>query len=67
MAEVFSPGKNDSTQVNNVIQEEYTDTISEEYSPIDTIANLISDIRGKYSTPNNISSAYCWSESTVCV
>lgn len=47
MAEVFSPGKNDSTQVNNVIQEEYTDTISEEYSPIDTIANLISDIRGK--------------------
>lgn len=47
LAEVFSPGKNDSTQVNNVIQEEYTDTISEEYSPIDTIANLISDIRGK--------------------
>lgn len=47
LAEVFSPGKNDSTQVNNIIQEEYTDTINEEYSPIDTIANLISDIRGK--------------------
>lgn len=47
LAEVFSPGKNDSTQVNNIIQEEYADTISEIYNPIDTIANLISDIRGK--------------------
>lgn len=47
LAEVFSPGKNDSTQVNNIIREEYADTISEVYNPIDTIVNLISDIRGK--------------------
>lgn len=47
LAEVFSPGKNDSTQVNNIIQEEYTDTVNEKYNPIDTIATLISDIRGK--------------------
>lgn len=47
LAEVFSPGKNDSTQVNNIIREEYADTISEVYNPIDTIVNLISDIRVK--------------------
>ena len=36
LADVFAPGKEDSTQVSNVIQEEYTDTLDEVYSPIDT-------------------------------
>lgn len=47
LAEVFSPGKNDSTQVDNIIQKEYTDTTSDKSNSIDTIANLISDIRTK--------------------
>ena len=32
LADVFSPGKPDSTQVDNIIQEEYTDTIDEAYN-----------------------------------
>ena len=45
LGEVFSPGKADSTQVNNVIQEEYTDTLTEAYSPADTVAILLKDIQ----------------------
>lgn len=47
LADVFSPGKADSTQVNNVIQEEYTDTIDEAYNPIDTLASILTDIQDK--------------------
>lgn len=47
LADVFAPGKEDSTQVNNVIQEEYTDTLDEVYSPIDTISNMITGIQHK--------------------
>lgn len=47
LADVFAPGKEDSTQVSNVIQEEYTDTLDEVYSPIDTISSMITDIQHK--------------------
>lgn len=47
LAEVFSPGKSDSTKVNNVIQEVYTDTIEETYNPVDTIATILTDIQHK--------------------
>lgn len=47
LADVFAPGKEDSTQVNNVIQEEYTDTLDEVYSPIDTISSMITGIQHK--------------------
>ena len=47
LADVFSPGKEDSTQVSNVIQEEYTDTLDEVYSPIDTISSMITGIQHK--------------------
>lgn len=45
LADLFSPGKADSTQVNNVIQEEYTDTIDEAYNPVDTLAGMLSNIQ----------------------
>ncbi len=47
LADVFAPGKEDSTQVSNVIQEEYTDTLDEVYSPIDTIGSMITGIQHK--------------------
>lgn len=47
LANVFAPGKEDSTQVSNVIQEEYTDTLDEVYSPIDTISSMITGIQHK--------------------
>ena len=47
IADVFVPGKADSTEVNNVIQEEYTDTLEEAYNPIDTIASMLTDIQSK--------------------
>lgn len=47
LAELFSPGKADSTQVNNVIQEEYTDTIEEAYNPVDTLAGMLSNIQNR--------------------
>lgn len=47
LADVFSPGKPDSTQVNNIIQEEYTDTIDEAYNPVDTIATMLTSIQHK--------------------
>ena len=47
LADVFAPGKEDSTQVSNVIQEEYTDTLDEVYSPIDTISTMITGIQHK--------------------
>lgn len=46
LAEVFAP-KEDSTLVNNVVQEEYTDTINEIYNPVDTITNMLADIQHK--------------------
>lgn len=47
LADVFAPGKEDSTQVSNIIQEEYTDTLDEVYSPIDTISSMITGIQHK--------------------
>lgn len=47
LADVFSPGKPDSTQVDNIIQEEYTDTIDEAYNPVDTIATMPTSIQHK--------------------
>lgn len=47
LADVFSPGKPDSTQVDNIIQEEYTDTIDEAYNPVDTIATMLTPIQHK--------------------
>lgn len=47
LADVFAPGKEDSTQVSNVIKEEYTDTLDEVYSPIDTISSMITGIQHK--------------------
>ena len=47
LADVFAPGKEDSTQVSNMIQEEYTDTLDEVYSPIDTISSMITGIQHK--------------------
>lgn len=46
LADVFAP-KEDSTLVNNVIQEEYTDTLNEVYSPVDTITNMLAGIQHK--------------------
>lgn len=47
LADVFSPGKPDSTQVDNIIREEYTDTIDEAYNPVDTIATMLTSIQHK--------------------
>lgn len=47
LGEVFAPGKGDSTQVNNVIQEEYTDTLTEAYSPADTVVTMLKDIQSR--------------------
>lgn len=47
LADVFSPGKADSTEVSNVIEEVYTDTIDQVFSPIDTIASMLSGIQDK--------------------
>ena len=47
LGEVFAPGKADSTQVSNVIQEEYTDTLTEAYSPADTVATMLKDIQSR--------------------
>ena len=47
LGEVFSPGKGDSTQVNNVIQEEFTDTLTESYSPADTVVTLLKDVQSR--------------------
>lgn len=47
LADVFAPGKEDSTQVSNVIQEEYTDTLDEMYNPVDTISHMITGIQHK--------------------
>ena len=47
IADVFAPGKADSVEVNNVIQEEYVDTLEEAYNPIDTIASMLTDIQSK--------------------
>lgn len=47
LAEVFVPGKGDSTKVNNVIQEIYTDTVEDSYNPADTIATMLTSIQHK--------------------
>ena len=47
LADVFSPGKADSTEVSNVVEEVITDTIDQVYSPIDTIASMLSGIQDK--------------------
>ena len=45
LGEVFAPSKKDSTIVNDTIQEEYTDSITESYSPADTIASLLKNVQ----------------------
>ena len=47
IAAVFSPGKGDSTNVNNIIREELVDTLEEAYNPIDTIASMLTGIKHK--------------------
>lgn len=47
IADVFAPGKGDSTQVSNIIQEEFTDTVTEVYNPADTVATLLKDIQSR--------------------
>ena len=47
LADVFSPGKADSTEVSNVVEEVFTDTIDQVFSPIDTIASMLSGIQDK--------------------
>lgn len=47
LADLFSPGEADSTQVSNVVQEEYTDTIDDTYNPVDTIASMLATIQYK--------------------
>ena len=51
LKDVFAPGKEDSTQVSNVVQEVFTDTIDEIYSPVDTIANMLTGIHDKVLQP----------------
>ena len=47
LGEVFAPSKKDSTVVNDTIQEEYTDTITESYNPTDTIVTLLKDVQSR--------------------
>ena len=47
LGEVFAPERGDSTQVSDVIQEEYTDTLNEAYSPADTLATLLKDVQSR--------------------
>lgn len=47
LADVFAPGKADSTEVSNVVEEVFTDTIDQVFSPIDTIASMLSGIQNK--------------------
>ena len=47
LGEVFAPSKKDSTLVNDTIQEEYIDSIAENYSPVDTIATLLKDVQSR--------------------
>lgn len=47
LGEVFVPSKKDSTLVNDTIQEEYTDTIAENYNPTDTIVTLLKDVQSR--------------------
>lgn len=47
LADVFAPGKPDSTEVSNVVEEVFTDTIDQVFSPVDTIASMLSGIQDK--------------------
>lgn len=47
LAAVFAPGKGDSTEVRNIIQEEYVDTLTEAYNLVDTVAHLLHGIQNK--------------------
>lgn len=47
LADVFAPGKADSTEVSNVVEEVFTDTIDQVFSPVDTIASMLSGIQDK--------------------
>ena len=47
LADVFAPGKADSTEVSNVVEEVFTDTIDHVFIPIDTIASMLSGIQDK--------------------
>lgn len=45
LAEVFSPGKKDSIKVDNVVTEEYVDTLNNPYNLTDTVVNIFKDIQ----------------------
>lgn len=45
IADAFSPPKSDSTQVKNVIQEVYTDTLIASFSPSDTVVSILKGIQ----------------------
>lgn len=45
IAQAFSPPKNDSTEVKNVIQEVYTDTLMTNFNPADTVVSLLKGIQ----------------------
>ena len=47
VADVFAPGKADSTEVSNVVEEVFTDTIDQVFSPVDTLASMLSGIQDK--------------------
>ena len=47
LGEVFAPSKKDSALVNDTIQEEYIDSIAENYSPADTIATLLKGVQSR--------------------
>lgn len=49
LADVFSPEESDSTQVSNVVQEIYSDTIEEAYNAVDTLAGIINNIQQRVS------------------
>lgn len=47
LAEVFVPGKADSTQVQTITKKETSDSIKDAFNPIDTIAQILDDVQAK--------------------
>lgn len=47
LGEVFAPGKSDSVYIDSTIREEYTDTLTADYNPGDTIASLLRDVQNR--------------------
>ncbi len=47
LAEVFVPGKADSTQVQTITKKEMADSIKDAFDPIDTIEQILDDVQAK--------------------